>query len=208
MKFLRAFCLVFLFIHCNEDKKQPAANQNNAVKRDTNTIRPTSINPYGAPDVSPMDVSYFPVDYPLTKMTNPGAAAPVMRVIYSRPHKQGRAIFGNLLKYGEPWRLGANEATEIEFFQPVTIQNKTISKGRYIMYCIPQENEWTIILNDNVHSWGLKQNPDKDVYRFKIATEKTPAPIEHFTIVFQPASKGTELVIAWDIIMARLPITI
>jgi hypothetical protein len=208
MKFLRAFCLVFLFIQCNEEKKQPAANQNNAVKRDTNTIRTTSINPYGAPDVSPMDVSYFPVDYPLTKMTNPGSAAPVMRVIYSRPHKQGRAIFGNLLKYGEPWRLGANEATEIEFFQTVTIQNKAIAKGRYIMYCIPQENEWTIILNDNVFSWGLKQNPEKDVYRFTIPTEKTPAPIEHFTIVFQPATKGAELVIAWDIVMARLPITI
>jgi hypothetical protein len=40
----------------------------------------------------------------------------VARLIYSRPTKNGRVIFGDLLEYGKVWRLGANEATEIEFF--------------------------------------------------------------------------------------------
>mgnify|MGYP003694383693 CR=1 FL=1 len=57
-----------------------------------------------------MDMSYFPVNYSQKKMTHDITTLPVMRVIYSRPHRQGRTIFGNLLKYGERWRLGANEA--------------------------------------------------------------------------------------------------
>src|SRR5215203_4768715 len=74
-------------------------------------------NPYAPVDVSPMDLSYLPADYP--KMS--AKKMPVARVMYSRPHKQGRKIFGSLLKFEEAWRLGANEATEIEFFQPVRI---------------------------------------------------------------------------------------
>jgi len=206
MKFLQAFCFLILCIACNE--RPTNSTRTHSTKRDTNNIKPTAINPYGTPDVSPMDVSYFPVDFPLNKMTSSTPATPVMRVFYSRPQKQGRKIFGNLLKYGEPWRLGANEATEIEFFQNVTIQNKTVVKGRYIMYCIPEENEWTIVLNHNLFSWGLRQDSKNDVYRFRIPVEKASTTIEHFTMVFQPASAGAELVIAWDDTLARLPINI
>ena len=84
-----------------------------------------------SPDKSPMDISYFPVDYPIEHMYNRASKPLVARVVYSRPHRQGRKVFGSLLKYGEPWRLGANEATEIEFFRAVEIEGKRINKSRY-----------------------------------------------------------------------------
>ena len=130
-----------------------------------------------------------------------------MRIIYSRPHKQGRKIFGSLLKYGEPWRLGANEATEIEFFQPMTIQNKRIGRGRFVMYCIPHEKNWTIILNTNIYSWGLKPDPSQDVYKFEVPVERPQSSIEYFTMVFEKAiDGGAFLLITWDDVLVRLPV--
>jgi hypothetical protein len=152
-----------------------------------------------------MDISYFPVDFPVIKMTKGTPELPVARVIYSRPHKQGRKIFGGLLKYGEPWRLGANEATEIELFQPLRIQGKTVAKGRYVLYCIPTENKWTIVFNNNNYTWGLKQEPKKDAYRFDIPIQKTQTSIENFTIVFEGKIPQGNLVMAWDDVEARLP---
>src|ERR1700741_2369729 len=67
-------------------------------------------------DSSPMDMSYWPIYYPVLKMEGKTKAMPIARVLFGRPLKNGRAIFGTTLRYDQVWRLGANEATEIEFF--------------------------------------------------------------------------------------------
>ncbi|TMI79624.1 MAG: DUF2911 domain-containing protein, partial [Bacteroidetes bacterium] len=109
-------------------------------------------------------------------------------------------------KYGERWRLGANEATEIEFFQNVSIRGKKINTGRYIIYAIPYEQNWTIILNNDLYTWGLQIDSTKDLMRFDIPTKKAPVNFEYFTMVFQPITGGAELVMDWDNTEARLPI--
>jgi hypothetical protein len=153
-------------------------------------------------------MAYFPVDYPKLKMANTIATPPVMRVIYSRPHRGGRIIFGNLLKYGEQWRLGANEATEIEFFREVIIQHKKIKPGRYLVYCIPFENKWTIILNRNIYTWGLKIDASKDLERFDIPVSPASVNFEYFTMAFEKTATGADLIMAWDDTEARLPINL
>lgn len=165
-------------------------------------------------DKSPMDMSYFPDDYPKQKMITPDMANPVVRVIYSRPQKNKRIIFADtsvtqnvIQHYGSDWRLGANEATEIEFFKPVIINEKTITPGRYIMYCIPYADKWKIILNSNLYSWGLHLDKTKDVANVEIPVLKNSAEIEYFTIVFQKANYGCDLVMAWGNIKAQLPIS-
>jgi hypothetical protein len=163
-------------------------------------------NPYVIVDVSPMDMSYYPVDYPKLKMANQVSQPPVMRLIYSRPHLQGREIFHDVLKYGEYWRLGANEATEIEFFRDVTIQNKKVRAGRYSMYCILGAATWTLVLNTNLDTWGLQQDSTRNVQHFEIPVSHGNAPLEYLTMVFEKASKGADLIIAWDDVVAKLPI--
>jgi hypothetical protein len=175
-------------------------------KPDTAIVHTPPANPYASIDISPMDMSYFPVNYSQRKMTHDITTPPVMRVIYSRPHRQGRAIFGSLLKYGERWRLGANEASEIEFFQNVTIQDKKVSAGRYVIYCIPYPDKWTIILNNDLYTWGLKIDSTKDLMHFDIPIKKTSTDFEYFTAVFKPIINGAELVMAWDDTEGRLPI--
>ena len=204
MKYLIGLLLLIGIISCN-DKPVPesASRQLKFISKDSNLITGVMANPYVSVDVSPMDMAWLPVDYP--KLTQK-APLPVARIIYSRPQKQGRKIFGALVKYGERWRLGANEATEMELFQPVIIQNKTVPKGRYILYCVPEENTWTIVFNSNLYSWGLNLDPSKDLYRFSIPSQIQNQPVEYFSMVFQATSTGADLVMAWDNLEARLPL--
>jgi hypothetical protein len=160
-------------------------------------------------DKSPMDMSYWPKDYPILKMNGKAKDNPVARVIYSRPQKNGRTIFGGINKYGEVWRLGANEATEVEFFKDVRIGGKLLAKGRYTLFCIPFEDKWTLIFNKENYSWGsFTYDSKKDALRTDITIESTPEVTEALTIYFDETKKGANLVIAWDNVKASLPITL
>ena len=167
-------------------------------------------NPYAAVDKSPMDVSYYPVNYPMLKMNGGDSNSLTARLIYSRPQKNGRIVFGNekcVQQYGAYWRLGANEASEIEFFKPANIIGQKIPKGRYIIYCIPFENKWIIIFNNNLFSWGLHTDTSKDIAKIEIPVLKTDKNIEVFTMVFQQSVTGADLIMAWDNVKAVLPIS-
>ncbi|MFT3825934.1 MAG: DUF2911 domain-containing protein [Chitinophagaceae bacterium] len=193
-------------VACHEEKPKPANQVHiNPSAPSTATQLPDKYAAAGL-DQSPMDMAYYPLDYPKLKMSKNLTEDLVARVIYSRPQKNGRVIFGDVLKYDAPWRLGANEATEIEFFKDVSIQNRKVPKGRYVLYCVPHENEWTVVLNGDLYVWGLKIDSTKDIDRFKIPIEKTKLPFEVFTMDFQKAPQGMQLVIRWDSVRATLPI--
>lgn len=204
--------IVSLFIFSCKNKEKQTIPANETPKKDTNlALNPQQFtNPYSSVDKSPMDMSYFPADYPQLKMATNSTRPPVARVIYSRPQLQGRHVFGDVLKYGETWRLGANEATEIQFYQDVMILGKKIKAGRYILYCIPQEDKWSVILNSNIDSWGLKQDPSKDVQKFDIPAvhNHNASPLEYFTIIFEKTATGADMLIAWGDVVARLPISL
>lgn len=157
-------------------------------------------------DKSPLDIIYFPPEYPKLKMMGKVIAGPVLRIMYSRPQKNGRKIFGTVVKYGEHWRLGANEATEIEFFEDVIIQETKISKGRYVLYCIPQPAEWTLILNSDLYSWGLRIDDQKDIFKFTVPVSHANPAIEAFTMETEKTADGALLWIGWDDTKVSLPV--
>lgn len=164
-------------------------------------------------DKSPMDMIYFPDDYPKQKMATPNMDNPVARVIYSRPQKNGRKIFADstvtenvIQHYGQEWRLGANEATEVEFFKEVAVNGKKILPGRYIIYCVPSADKWKIIINNNLYSWGLHIDKSKDLAEMDIPAVKNDVQVEFFTMMFQKAAYGCDLVMAWGDVKAALPI--
>jgi hypothetical protein len=157
-------------------------------------------------DKSPMDMSYYPQNYPILKMQHKNVEPITARLIYSRPQKNGRIIFGSLIEYGKTWRLGANEAREIEFFKDVTIQQKRIPRGRYILYCIPYSDKWIIKFNADLNTWGLQIDSTKDLFQFEIPIAKTNYPYEFFTMEFEPAEPGLQLAMMWDSVRAVLPI--
>lgn len=158
-------------------------------------------------DKSPLDMSYYPSGYPVLKIQDKATEPLVARVIFSRPQKNGRTIFGELLEYGNVWRLGANEATEIEFFQPVKIGSTRVKKGRYTMYCIPYPEKWTVIINKETDTWGaFKYDAAKDVARVEVPVQKQTEVLESFVMAFEKAPAGAGLIIAWDNFKIIFPI--
>ncbi|MEO7531153.1 MAG: DUF2911 domain-containing protein [Sediminibacterium sp.] len=160
-------------------------------------------------DKSPMDMSYWPNNYPTLKMKGQAKSMPVARLIYSRPFKNGRTLFGNIIPYGQVYRLGANEAAEIEFFKNVKVGGKLIPKGRYTMYYIAEQNKWTMIINRDNFSWGhFSYKIEKDIMRKDVDLDKNNDVVEAFTMYFEETKTGANLVMLWDDIKALLPITL
>jgi hypothetical protein len=204
MSKLLVFFLLLLLISCDDEKPVQKGKPKPVVVDSGQTITSNRTSKTWTPvDVSPMDMTYYPVDYP--KLHNPPSPA-FARIIYSRPHLQGRKLFGDILHYGQPWRMGANEATELDLYKPATIAGKKIKEGRYIIYCIPEKDHWTIVLNKNIDSWGLHRDPSQDVEKFQIPVKTTNDSIEFFTMLFRDSETNTpELYMAWDNIEAVLP---
>jgi hypothetical protein len=158
-------------------------------------------------DKSPMDMAYYPANYPILKIQDKTTEAPLARVIYSRPAKNNRAVFGELIEYGTVWRLGANEATELELFRDAKMGNTKLKKGRYTLYAIPTEKTWTIIVNRDTDTWGsFKYDVKKDLARIAIPVEKTTEMVESFTMCFEKSGNNVNLLIYWDNFKASLPI--
>ncbi|MDP4150516.1 MAG: DUF2911 domain-containing protein [Bacteroidota bacterium] len=171
-------------------------------------ISPVHAQTNSSLDKSPLDMSYFPVDYPILKIQGKAPGPLVARVVYSRPQKKGRQLFGDLVPYGEVWRLGANEATEIEFFQDVRIDGKKIKKGRYTMYALVNPDKWSLILNKETDTWGaFKYDSTKDILRTAAPVKKETDISEAFSMEFTKIKGGASLVIHWDDVRVEMPIS-
>lgn len=164
----------------------------------------TTLN-INAQEISFPNIDKSPLDVVIQRDANKQAIA---RVIYSRPSKRDRTIFGDLVKYGEVWRTGANEATEIDFFKDVTINGKNVKAGSYSIYTIPGEDEWTFILNSQTNQWGNKYDPSKDVLKVSMSSMPAPQVIENFSISFVEEPEGFILFMGWDNTLVNLHVVI
>jgi len=159
-------------------------------------------------DKSPLDICYYPTNFPVLKIQNKATEPLAARIIYSRPQKNGRPVYGELVEYGKVWRMGANEATELELYKDAKIGAEKVKKGRYTVYAIPYPDKWTIILNKETDIWGAFQYDEKkDVLRTDIPVEKREERVETFSMSFEKINGSTTLVIAWDDIKANVPFT-
>lgn len=156
-------------------------------------------------DPSPADILYYPINAPKAKEGE--IIKPVIKIIYSRPQKKGRDIFGVLEQYGKVWRFGANESTEIHFFKKVTIGGKKIKAGTYSLFAIPNKDKWTIIVNRQTDKWGaFTYDQSMDIVRTEIPVQGLSKPVEYFSLTFVPTNNGANLVAGWDKVQVELPI--
>jgi hypothetical protein len=122
-----------------------------------------------------------------------------IKVTYGRPHKKGRVVFGDVVPYGEIWRTGANEATEITLTKDVMIDNKKLSAGTYTIFTVPDKDKWKVIFNSDLGQWGAyNYNPDKNVLEVEAKVSELDTVYEPFTIEFQLQNDETNLLMMWD----------
>jgi hypothetical protein len=133
-----------------------------------------------------------------------------MEVFYNRPGKKGRVIFGALVPYDKVWRTGANEATSFSTDQPLRMGDGTLPAGTYTLWTIPGADEWTVIFNKKMYSWGVDWNSqpsrlaEHDALRVMVPVERLDAPVELFTIAFRP--EPLALTLSWDDVRVVVPI--
>ena len=102
---------------------------------------------------------------------------------YSAPSVKDRVIWGELVKYDQIWRAGANENTTVSFDKDVKITGKTIPAGKYGLFVIPTKgNEWTVVLSKKNDAWGSKDySESNDLVRFTVNTKATVENKEEMT---------------------------
>ncbi len=132
-----------------------------------------------------------------------------IELIYSRPAAKDRKVFGDLVPYGKLWRTGANEATRLTFKSSVEIGGKKIDTGTYVLYTIPNEQSWEIIINRGVNNWGINgYKESEDIVRYTVPVIKTSTKIEIFTVQFANIKpESCELQLMWEKQAIAIPIT-
>ena len=149
-------------------------------------------------DKSPLDIASYPSIHDDSNTR--------IKVVYSRPQLKGRSLT-KLIPNGKIWRTGANEGTEITFYNDVKFGGKKVKRGTYSLSTIPGEKEWTIILNSSVNVWGAySYNESNDVARIKVPVSQDNKSIEAFSIAFEKSDLGINMYFAWDHLRLVIPI--
>lgn len=130
-------------------------------------------------------------------------------VTYGRPSVRGREVFGELVPFDRVWRTGADEATVIQFPDPVAIGGAEIDPGAYALFTIPGEEEWTVILNDEPNQWGAyNYEADRNVHTFTVTPEAAPFR-ERMTFTFDDVtSNEATLALRWDELRVPIPLAV
>jgi hypothetical protein len=129
-------------------------------------------------------------------------------VEYGRPYMKGRKIFGGLVPFGQVWRTGADEATALVTDSTLVVGDLTVPAGKYTVYTIPGEQEWTLIVNKQTGQWGTQYSEGQDLGRVKMKVAKPDTPAEQFTINIQDTAGGGEFQFTWDTARATAPFTV
>jgi hypothetical protein len=128
-----------------------------------------------------------------------------IEIVYSRPGVKNRTIYGGIVPYDQVWRTGANQATRVTFSTPVKLEGTDIPAGKYALYTIPDEKEWTVIIHKDTAATIFNYNPTNDLVRFKAVPVKLAEPVETFTIeVGDIRDDSATLNLVWE--KTRVPI--
>lgn len=132
-----------------------------------------------------------------------------VELTYSRPNIKGRTVFGDLVPFGKVWRTGANAATKLTFGEDVKVGGVSVKAGTYVLYSVPNKDEWEIILNKGLENWGIDgYKTEQDVARFKVKPIALPFTVETFTMQFENVqASSTEIHILWDKTLVTIPVT-
>lgn len=131
-----------------------------------------------------------------------------VKITYCQPRKRGREVFGKLVPFGEVWRTGANEATEITLTRDLFVNSTLLPAGTYSIFTIPTNDKWTIIINKDLGLWGsYNYNIKQDFLRFEVpAMQVSNEVIEAFTIQIDQRNSVADLLLLWDKTKIIIPI--
>ena len=134
-----------------------------------------------------------------------------VEIDYSRPSAKGRAVFGDLVPFGKMWRTGANQNSMISFSDDVTVDGKTLKKGKYALFVTPKVDNWEVIFYTDTENWGTPEKFDeaKVAARVNVKPETLNRNVETFTISLNNVDNDfAHLEFAWEKTVAAVKIEV
>ncbi|HKJ02503.1 MAG TPA: DUF2911 domain-containing protein [Longimicrobiales bacterium] len=132
------------------------------------------------------------------------------KLCYGRPQARGRKIMGELVPFGIPWRMGANEATALHLPFAAEIGGVKVDAGVYSLYAIPDEKEWEIVVNGQYERWGIPINEGvmaANLGSFERPVAATSEPVEQLTITWAPHGENMgHLILEWENTRVEIPV--
>ncbi|MFC5283298.1 DUF2911 domain-containing protein [Pedobacter alpinus] len=120
------------------------------------------------------------------KVTETIKSGATLSVDYSQPLLKGRTIGKELAPYnGKVWRTGANEATIFETNKAVKVNGNDLAAGKYSLYTIPGEKEWTVIFNKSWNQSGTKYVEAEDALRIMVKPMMAKESVEKMTFTIE-----------------------
>ena len=137
-----------------------------------------------------------------------GPARSLVEVVYGRPYskypKTGdkRKIWGTLVPFGQPWRMGADEATLFITPLDLTVGETTIPAGSYSLMMLPAaDGSAKLIFNKQTARWGIPITDavTKDnVFTVDMQKSNMDMPVDQFTIALKGAADKLTLSAQWE----------
>lgn len=151
-------------------------------------------------DETPHDIVYY---------RESKAVKPIVKVLYGRPSLKKIKAFGDQVPFNKLWRTGANEATEVKFYQDVMFGDREVKAGTYVLITIPREKEWEIMLNKKLDVWGAFQyDPKADIAKIIVPVTKAER-LEVFSIAFKRiVHNEIQMVLGWDNTRVKIPLKV
>lgn len=141
-----------------------------------------------------------------TEWTIDGAS---LSIEYGQPSLKGRTDAA-LMPNGQPWRVGADEATVLKTDKPLKFGTLTVEPGTYTLNAEPGEKQWQLIVGklSKPGQWGVPYNASLEIGRAPMSVTAAKSPVEQLKISIDDTPKGGTLKVEWGSKVALIPFTV
>ncbi len=116
---------------------------------------------------------------------------------YGRPSLNGRDMLGQAAA-GTVWRLGKNEATEIETTLPISVAGKTLNAGKYTLWMKKTgDNDWVLCFHPQTGVWGFPSLTSGYVAELPLKMSKAGDAKEQLVIAISDNKGKGQIQIQW-----------
>ena len=127
-------------------------------------------------------------------------------ITYGRPYSKAprggevRKIWGGLVPYGRPWRMGSDEATTLITQRPLVIGTTTIPAGAYTLYMVPDESGTSkLAISKSLGQWGVPVDDKNDLARVDLKKDTLDKQVDQFTMAVEKNPAGGGLIkLSWE----------
>ena len=129
---------------------------------------------------------------------------------YSRPAVKERTIWGDLVPYGEVWRVGANACTKVTTTHDLTFGKQVLKAGTYALFITPSaDSEWSVVLNTDTEQWGAgNYDETKNVITVKTHPIENSYNESMLIEVNNITNSSAVIAVKWEKIRIEIPFTV